>query len=166
VGNIDESALQNLSLVINLTKHIHIKSTGTHEDIDPTEYSTYFPSFVWVVRDFTLALVDEDGENISSKEYLEKALMPQKGFSDSTEQKNRIRRLLKGFFKERDCCTMVRPLTDEDNLQNLEQLAFDKLRPEFVEQVIDLRKKVLNKIKPKTLNGKILTGEMLCSLAE
>jgi hypothetical protein len=39
VGNIDENALSNLSLVINLTKHIHLKSTGVTEDIDPEEYS-------------------------------------------------------------------------------------------------------------------------------
>lgn len=39
VGSIDENALQNLTLVINLTKHIHLKSTGVTEDIDPEEYS-------------------------------------------------------------------------------------------------------------------------------
>jgi Guanylate-binding protein, N-terminal domain len=54
VGSIDESALSNLSLVINLTKHIHIKSRGATEDVDTEEYGTYFPSFMWVVRDFAL----------------------------------------------------------------------------------------------------------------
>lgn len=71
---------------------------------------------MWVVRDFTLQLVDLEGESITQKEYLEKALSMQKGFSDSVEGKNRIRRMLKSFFKERDCCTMVRPLTNEDDL--------------------------------------------------
>ena len=116
VGSIDENALQNLSLVINLTKHIQIKSSGIQEDIDPEEYAKYFPSFMWVVRDFTLQLVDGEGETISPKEYLEKALQSQKGFSDSVEQKNRIRRLLKSFFMERDCVTMIRPLTNEERL--------------------------------------------------
>jgi hypothetical protein len=69
---------------------------------------------MWVVRDFTLQLLDSEQEPITSKEYLEKALSTQKGFSESVEQKNRIRRLLKSFFKERDCCTMIRPLTRED----------------------------------------------------
>jgi hypothetical protein len=32
-----------------------------------------------------LQLIDADGEAISSKEYLEKALAPQKGFSDDIE---------------------------------------------------------------------------------
>jgi hypothetical protein len=73
VGNIDENALQNLNLVVNLTKHIQIKSSNEGET-DADEYAPYFPSFMWVVRDFALQLVDEDGESISSKEYLEMAL--------------------------------------------------------------------------------------------
>jgi len=44
------------------------------EDVDPEEYAKYFPSFMWVVRDFTLQLVDQEGELMSPKEYLEKAL--------------------------------------------------------------------------------------------
>ena len=117
VGSIDENALQNLSLVINLTKHIQIKSSGiSQDDVDPEEYAKYFPSFMWVVRDFTLQLVDQEGEQISPKEYLEKALSNQKGFSDSVEQKNRIRRLMKSFFTDRDCVTMIRPLTNEARL--------------------------------------------------
>ena len=56
---------------------------------------------MWVVRDFTLQLVDSDDENINPNQYLEKALEEQKGFSDKIEEKNRIRRLLKSFFKER-----------------------------------------------------------------
>ena len=64
-------------------------------------------------------MLDSEGEQITSQEYLDKALELQKGFSDSVEQKNRIRRLLKSYFKERDCCTMIRPLTKEENLQNL-----------------------------------------------
>ena len=42
VGSIDESALQNLSLIVNLSKQIQVKSGQTSiEDI-----SNYFPSFL------------------------------------------------------------------------------------------------------------------------
>jgi hypothetical protein len=89
VGSIDESALQNLSLVINLTKHIQLKSSSggsfSDDNIDTEEYSAHFPAFMWVVRDFTLQLVDNDNEPISSKDYLERALDLQKGFSDTVE---------------------------------------------------------------------------------
>ena len=121
---------------------------------------------MWVVRDFTLQLVDSEQEPITSKDYLEKALQNQKGFSEAIDKKNRIRRLLKSFFKERDCCTMIRPLTKEDQLQNLADIPLDDLRPEFVEQVHTLRRKVLHRIKPKQLNSKPLNGEMLFNLAK
>ena len=165
VGAIDEDALQNLSLVINLTKHIHIKSKQ-REETDSEEYSQYFPTFLWVVRDFSLKLVDTDGEVLTSRDYLEKALQTQKGFSDSVEEKNRIRRLLKDFFKDRDCCTLVRPVSNEADLQNLEEKEEDKLRPEFVQQMHILRKRMFEGIKPKALNGKNLNGEMLATLIE
>jgi len=134
------------------------------EETDPEEYSQYFPSFLWVVRDFALQLVDQEGEPISSKDYLEKALASQKGFSEQVESKNRIRRLLKTFFKDRDCCTMIRPLTKEDELQTLEQRELTDLRADFVDQVMTLRRKVLNRVKPKLMNGKKLTGSMLAGL--
>ncbi len=165
MGSIDENALSQLSLVINLTKNIQVKSGGMNEDVDPEELAQYFPSFMWVVRDFTLQLVDSEQEPITSKEYLEKALGPQKGFSEMVEQKNRIRRLLKSFFKERDCCTMIRPLTKEEQLQNLAEMDLSQLRPEFVEQIHTLRRKVINRIKPKAINGRKLNGEMLFNLA-
>lgn len=37
MGSIDENALSQLSLVINLTKNIQVKSGGMQEDIDPEE---------------------------------------------------------------------------------------------------------------------------------
>ena len=61
---------------------------------------------------------------------------------------------------------MIRPLTKEDQLQNLADIPLENLRPEFVEQVHGLRRKVMNRVKVKTLNGKPLSGEMLFNLAK
>lgn len=60
---------------------------------------------------------------------------------------------------------MIRPLTKEENLQNLEKMELDELRPEFIEQVMQLRRKVINRIKPKMMHGKKLNGLMLYNLA-
>lgn len=80
------------------------------EETEPEEVQKYFPSFLWVVRDFSLRLMSQDGEQISSREYLEQSLHEQKGYSDSIEHKNRIRRLIKQVFPDRDCSTLVRPV--------------------------------------------------------
>jgi len=73
--------------------------------------------------------------------------------------------MMKSFFKERDCCTMIRPLTNETNLQNLEKIPLEEMRPEFVDQVMQLRRKVINRIKPKLMHDRKLNGEMLFNLA-
>lgn len=164
-GAIDESALSNLSLVVNLTKHIQTKAGARGED-DGSDFSVYFPEFLWVVRDFSLQLKDPSGRPISSREYFENALQQQKGASEAIEQKNRIRRLLCEFFQQRDCCTMVRPVTNEELLQNLDQVPVEQLRPEFVTEMNNLRSRILGQSPIKTLNGKELDGAALLSLAE
>lgn len=89
VGNIDEMAIQNLSLIINLGKHLQKTNEAEFDDLISS-----FPNFLWVVRDFALKLVDPIGNPISSKEYLENALRIQKGSSEMIESKNRIRLFL------------------------------------------------------------------------
>ena len=161
VGSIDESALQNLSLIVNLSKQIQVKSgTTTIDDI-----STYFPSFLWILRDFALKLIDSTGNPISTKEYLENALTPTKGISDNVEAKNRIRRLLTSFFTDRDCFALVRPTESEKALQRLDQAEDNVFRPEFLEMAQKLRRHIFRKVKVKTLNKACLTGEMLGHLA-
>jgi hypothetical protein len=166
VGSIDEGALNNLSLVVNLTKHIHVRSanSGSAED-DGADFAQYFPSFLWLVRDFTLQLVNSDGQAFSSKEYLERALQPVPGFTEQIEAKNRIRRMLTHFFPERDCFTMVRPVTDESLLQKLSSTPTDQLRPEFVTQMGKLRGTIMNSAKTKKMNGTALDGLALINLA-
>jgi hypothetical protein len=61
---------------------------------------------------------------------------------------------------------MIRPVTNEENLQNLEQMDEDMFRSDFLEQVDILRRKVVSCVKPKKLNGKHLSPEMFANLAE
>lgn len=163
MGTIDENAINNLSLIINLSKNLHVQADTVNEE-DPDELAKYFPRFLWVLRDFSLKLRDEYDNPITSKEYFENALNPQKGISEKIEARNRIRRLIKHFFTDRDCATLVRPTEEETDLQALQSLSDDALRPEFVHAAKKLREKIFKRVKPKTLNGKFITGEMLLEL--
>ena len=82
------------------------------------------------------------------------------------ENKNKIRRHLKHFFQERDCELMYRPTEKEKDLQRLDELDNAMLRPEFVNQVHAIRKKILSTVKPKKINGKVLNGAVLVSLCK
>jgi len=95
---------------------------------------------------------------LSSKEYLESALELQPGVSSQVEQKNSIRRLIKHFFKERNCFTMVRPVENEEDLQNLHSVSDEQIRVEFLNQVKTLRKMIFQQVRPKELFGKTLNG--------
>ena len=73
-GVIDSSAIEDLSLVVELTKHIHVKQRAKGENDDGSMFANIFPSFHWIVRDFNLKLVDDDGDEIDSRQYMENAL--------------------------------------------------------------------------------------------
>ena len=63
-----------------------------------------------MIRDFTLQMVDKEGRKLTEQEYIERALEDLKGSSDSVEQKNKVRRLIRKHFTQRECRTMVRPV--------------------------------------------------------
>ena len=128
--------------------------------------AAYFPSFLWILRDFALQLIDVDGHEISQKTYLENSLREVKGSSDSVEEKNRVRRLIRACFQERDCFTMVRPVEDERLLQNLAAVQDDHVRQEFSAAIERLRVRTLKKVRPKTIRGKAINGPMLVQLAQ
>ena len=169
-GTIDENSINSLSLILNLSKNLKLRNSSlnntNNNNSEEKEMSKYFPSLLWLLRDFILKLEDSEGNVITAKQYLENALMIQKGTSAAIEEKNEVRNLLKTYFKERDCFIMVRPVENENDLQNLQNLPDDKIRKEFLEQSEVLRTKVFKKIKPKTFNGKLLTGSMLMKLIE
>jgi len=163
-GAIDENQVNNLSFVLNLSKTIKIKSVSIEDNEE--ELAKYFPTLLWLLRDFSLKLEDKNGNVITEKQYLENALRELSGLTNSIEEKNRVRNLIRAYFPERDCFCMVRPTEDEHDLQNLQNLPDNKFRKEFLEQSKIFRNKVMKKTKPKRLNGRVLTGSMLVEFVQ
>ena len=163
-GAIDETAITTLSLILNLSKLIKIKSLS-HEDKEE-ELAEYFPAFLWLLRDFSLKLENIEGKEITEKEYLESALENKIGNSDTINEKNEVRNLIKAYFPDRDCFTMVRPVEKEEELQNLQNLPDDMLRKEFLIQAQNFRNKVFNLVSPKTFHKRALNGNMLIELIQ
>ena len=163
-GPIDEISITSLSLVLNLSETIKIKSL-THKDTEE-ELAEYFPALLWLLRDFSLKLEDINGNAITEKQYLEKALEHVNGSNEIIDEKNRVRKLIRTYFPERDCFTMVRPVENEKDLQNLEYLSNEELRSEFLEQSKRFRDKILNITCPKTFRKQLLSGSMLVELVQ
>lgn len=153
-GTIDQPAINNLSLVANISEHIR---TGT----DDGDIGDFLPSFMWVVRDFALELVDAANREITESEYLENALRP---VPDAPPEKNKVRNSLRNYFKHRDCLTMMRPCDDE-LIKTLNDQPESALYPKFREQATKLRDKLEKLARPKQACGTRITGGLLARLA-
>ena len=164
VGYIDENTINNLSFVLNLSKTIKLKNNSNEENEE--ELAEYFPTLLWLLRDFSLKLEDKDGNVITEKQYLENSLKEIKGNNESIEEKNKVRNLIKTYFPERDCFTMVRPVEKESDLQIMQNLPDQRLRKEFLEQAQIFKNKVLQKTKPKMFMKKNVTGSILVDLVQ
>ncbi|TYI04641.1 hypothetical protein ES332_A10G033600v1 [Gossypium tomentosum] len=163
MGGIDETALDRLSLVTQMTKHIRVKAGA--RTTTASELGQFSPIFVWLLRDFYLDLV-EDNKKITPRDYLELALRPVEGSGKDIAAKNEIRDSIRGLFPDRECFTLVRPLNNENDLQRLDQISLDKLRPEFRAGLDALTKFVFERTRPKQVGATILTGPVLIGITE
>lgn len=163
MGGIDETALDRLSLVTQMTKHIRVKAGA--RTTTASELGQFSPIFVWLLRDFYLDLV-EDNKKITPRDYLELALRPVEGSGKDIAAKNEIRDSIRGLFPDRECFTLVRPLNNENDLQRLDQISLDKLRPEFRTGLDALTKFVFERTRPKQVGATILTGPVLIGITE
>jgi hypothetical protein len=141
---------------VELTKHIRIQSHGGDKE-DPNQFRLYFPNFLWLVRDFALELIVQ-GERITPRQYLENALNQVKGDPARVGSKNAIRECIKTFFPDRDCFTLIRPVREESQLQQLARLSHEELRPEYREQLEQLKDHVYRHVSLKKISNQALNG--------
>ncbi|TKY71760.1 Interferon-induced guanylate-binding protein 2 [Spatholobus suberectus] len=163
MGGIDEAALDRLSLVTQMTKHICVRASGGRSSA--SELGQFSPIFVWLLRDFYLDLV-EDNRKITPRDYLDIALRPVQGSGRDIAAKNEIRDSIRALFPDRECFTLVRPLNNENDLQRLDQILLAKLRPEFRSGLDALTKFVFERARPKQVGATMMTGPVLIGITE
>ncbi|CAK7350519.1 unnamed protein product [Dovyalis caffra] len=163
MGGIDEAALDRLSLVTQMTKHIRVRASGGRTSA--SEIGQFAPIFVWLLRDFYLDLVEDD-RRITPRDYLELALRPVQGSGKDIAAKNEIRDSIRALFPDRECFPLVRPLNNENDLQRLDQISLNKLRPEFRAGLDALTKFVFERTRPKQVGATVMTGPILVGITE
>lgn len=163
MGVIDEAALDCLSLVSEMTKHIHVKASGEKDTVP--DLGHFSPVFVWLLRDFYLDL-KEDNTKITPCNYLELALRPVLGSGKDVAARNKIRESIRALFPNRECFTLVSPLNNEADLQHLDRVLLDKFRPEFLSGLNLLAKVVFERTKPKQVGGTVMTGPILAGITK
>ncbi|OEL21953.1 Guanylate-binding protein 6 [Dichanthelium oligosanthes] len=163
MGGIDEAALDRLSLVTEMTKHIRVRANGGRSTA--SELGQFSPIFIWLLRDFYLDLAEND-RKITPRDYLELALKPLEGRGKDISSKNEIRESIRSLFPDRECFTLVRPLNNENELQRLDQIPLEKLRPEFHAGLDELTRFIFERTRPKQVAGTIMTGPVLAGVTQ
>jgi hypothetical protein len=175
LGAIDENAISTLSAVASVAeslKHQNTRASSSSYHQRKAQAGAgsalELPSLLWVVRDFALDIeregtVEDEREKLSDDEYLEEALRAD--MFDPRSPKGMLRKVLNEAFPCRACQTMVRPAEREDDMKRLQDLSDEELRPEFVEQLASLRRKLFALSQPKRVAGRPVDASLLADLA-
>ncbi|KAL6065882.1 hypothetical protein STEG23_027406 [Scotinomys teguina] len=173
MGTINQQAMNQLhwllSYVTELTDRIRTRSSPDQDEgEDSVEFVSFFPDFVWTLRDFSLEL-SVNGEPISPDEYLENSLklihiLVDSGEKDKEGKFNLPRLCIRKFFPKKKCFVFERP-AHRKKLGQLESLQDQDLDSDFVEQVAEFCSYVFSCSKVKTLSGGIkVNGPLLKNL--
>uniref|UniRef100_A0A8C2VC78 Interferon-induced guanylate-binding protein 1-like n=2 Tax=Chinchilla lanigera TaxID=34839 RepID=A0A8C2VC78_CHILA len=166
MGAINQQAMDQLHYVTGLTDRIRAKSApNTSEVQNSADFVSFFPDFVWTLRDFSL-LLEKDGGSISPDIYLENSLKLKQGTDEKLKNYNLPRLCIREFFPKRKCFIFDRP-THGKQLAQLETLHNVKQDSEFVEQVAEFCSYIFSYSRTKTLPGGIqVNGPYLESLVQ
>ncbi|KAI1887370.1 hypothetical protein AGOR_G00189600 [Albula goreensis] len=166
LGDVEKQLFLNKcnSYVTELTEHIKVKSSLEKEEERASNFTRFFPAFVWTVRDFTLEL-KIGGKEVTADEYLENSLQLMKGNSPQASFGNKPRECIRNYFPSRRCFVFYQP-AQREKLQIIDQLTDKDLEPAFVKQTEEFCSYVFNQSKAKTITGEVTaTGQMLGNLA-
>lgn len=134
MSHLDEAAVQTLSLMTRITDAVG--EDGQHA-----------PSLYWILRDFSLQLVDGQGNAMSHSEYLEQALSP-----PSTSVKCATREAIKKVFPTRHLVTLPRPHKGE-SAQKLDTKTPSAIQPKFDKFLAVFRNHVCENVQPFKVAG-------------
>ncbi|XP_012577590.1 PREDICTED: guanylate-binding protein 4-like [Condylura cristata] len=165
IGAINRQALEQLHYVTELAKFIKIKSSpSSDENDDSAEFVSFFPDFVWTLRDLVLEL-ELHGHSITEDEYLENALKLTKGDHPRTQMSNLPRECIRKFFPKRKCFVFDRPTSDSKLLLHMEEVSENQLDLKFQEQSQRFCSYIFTHGKAKNLmEGITVTGNGLGTL--
>ncbi|XP_036047282.1 guanylate-binding protein 1-like [Onychomys torridus] len=165
MGAINQQAMDQLHYVTELTDCIRARSSPDQENKveDSAEFVSFFPDFVWSLRDMTLKM-EVDGVHVTADEYLENSLKLKKGTCKEVEKYNLPRLCIRKFFPKKKCFAFYPP-TEWKKLSQLETLQENEIDSDFLKQVAEFCLYIFNHCKAKTLPGGIpVNGPRLESL--
>ncbi|XP_078583345.1 uncharacterized protein LOC144866030 [Branchiostoma floridae x Branchiostoma japonicum] len=156
--------LEKMKCFINLAEAIRVeegKKTGF------SAFRQFFPDFLWLLRDVTLKMEDEDGRQMDPTDYLKTKVLSRDpdAFKESTSDE--VGRAILTFFPSVECATLERPSGDTEVMNNIAQHT-ESLNPRFYKGVENLTERLLKKARVKKgyQTGSTVSGLALSIMAK
>ncbi|KAM5268588.1 guanylate-binding protein 1-like, partial [Hipposideros larvatus] len=109
MGTINQQAMDQLHYVTELTDRIRANSSPDASEVeDSAAFVSFFPDFVWTLREVSLDL-EADGQPISADQYLENSLKLKEGTSQKDKNINLPRLCIQKCFPKKKCFIFDRP---------------------------------------------------------
>ncbi|XP_028643963.1 guanylate-binding protein 1-like [Grammomys surdaster] len=158
MGAINQQAMDQLHYVTELTDRIQARSSPDKDDgvEDSAEFVSFFPDFVWTLRDMTLKM-EVDGLPVTADQYLEISLKLKEDSCKEVEKYNLPRLCIRKFFPKKKCFIFYPP-TEWKKLPQLETLQESEIDSEFLQQVAEFCLYIFKECKAKTLPGGIIVN--------
>ena len=129
------------------------------------DYKSYFPDFLWLLRDVHLLPVGKNGSKVSPTEYLVSTVL-RRGTTFNASESDEVGRAILTFFPTIECKTLPPPSDSTDVLRNI-ALRQESLNPVFNEQVEELIPHLLQRLRPKHISAaSLVDGPILASMTE
>ncbi|KAG1662048.1 Guanylate-binding protein 1 [Nymphon striatum] len=168
-STIDHDAIEKLQFMVEMSRHIKIKSSPTIEGDDnenDDDYKLAFPNFMWIVRDLCLKMAVQN-KSITADEYLETRLQPAPTAAAKGTKINNIKRNILKYFKVRKCFVLPIPANNSKYLKKLEDSPDEILSKEFLEGCQDIFEYICTKSPNMTAGfGVFINGNMYVELAK
>ncbi|MBN3296890.1 GBP1 protein, partial [Amia calva] len=162
-GTITQHSLQDLLFVTELAQRIQMNTKSDGQE--GAEFVSFFPGFVWTLRDLTLEL-NINGETVTADRYLEHTLMLKKDTDESAKRFNNLRRAIRNYFPTRNCFGFVTP-TGRSKLKKLQELNDSEFDPEFVAEFEKFSSYIYRMAETKIVDESYnVTGKRLGILVE
>ena len=151
----DATVIDSLAAVSQLTKTFAFRKAD--KKVQVADAPKLFPRLEFLVRDFSLDLVDADKKAMSEHEWLEASLLavnPDAELSDEDKtelRRNDTKQLIKKLFLHRNLATLPRPTGDDALLKHMERATEADVAPKFRERVQAFTDKVLSEVEPRRL---------------
>mmetsp|Transcript_33103 Transcript_33103/g.69238 ORF Transcript_33103/g.69238 Transcript_33103/m.69238 type:complete len:240 (-) Transcript_33103:2503-3222(-) len=121
------------------------------------------PHLVWVIQNFHLQPLSENGTELSGAEWIQRLLVQ---IDQSNNGTSAFQAQFNDFFASLDVKTLPFPVTTVEDLQILSTLPTSRLNPAYRRSVAGLWEHVVGTASPKTIGSLKLTGTALATLLE